>query len=134
MKTIVQWFASTITSESSDKNETPIVRSASFMLISPTSQSTRSMKWLKSHVPEDGSVFVSDVTSLYTALNVIGPKAKYLLSELSDENFNDFARMTCRVRGTCSSTLRGCVLNGVSSGNRCRFRQSYLCNAIDAHG
>jgi pyruvate dehydrogenase phosphatase regulatory subunit len=56
------------------------------------------MKWLKSHVPEDGSVFLSDVTSLYTALNVIGPKAKYLLAELSDENFNDFARMTCRVR------------------------------------
>ncbi|CAF1008069.1 unnamed protein product [Adineta steineri] len=67
-----------------------------FMLISPTSQSTRSMKWLKSHVPEDGSVFLSDVTSLYTALNLIGPKAKYLLSELSDENFNDFARMTCK--------------------------------------
>ena len=71
----------------------------SFLLISPTSQSTRSMKWLKSHVPEDGSVFLSDVTSLYTALNVIGPKAKYLLAELSDENFNDFARMTCRVSG-----------------------------------
>ena len=69
----------------------------SFLLISPTSQSTRSMKWLKSHAPEDGSVFLSDVTSLYTALNVIGPKAKYLLAELSDENFNDFARMTCRV-------------------------------------
>ncbi len=69
----------------------------SFLLVSPTSQSTRSMKWLKSHVPEDGSVFLSDVTSLYTALNVIGPKAKYLLAELSDENFNDFARMTCQV-------------------------------------
>ncbi|CAF1022924.1 unnamed protein product [Rotaria sp. Silwood1] len=67
-----------------------------FLLVSPTSQSTRNMKWLKSHVPEDGSVLLSDVTSLYTALNVIGPKAKYLLAELSDENFNDFARMTCQ--------------------------------------
>ncbi len=68
----------------------------SFLIVSPTSQSTRNMKWLKEHVPEDGSVFLSDVTSLYTALNVIGPKAKYLLAELSDENFNDFARMTCQ--------------------------------------
>ncbi|CAF4251360.1 unnamed protein product, partial [Adineta steineri] len=67
-----------------------------FLLVSPTSQSTRNMKWLKTHVPEDNSIFLSDVTSLYTALNVIGPKAKYLLSELSDENFNDFARMTCQ--------------------------------------
>ena len=79
----------------------------SFLLISPTSQSTRSMKWLKSHVPEDGSVFLSDVTSLYTALNVIGPKAKYLLAELSDENFNDFARMTCRV---CENLFKRIVL------------------------
>lgn len=55
------------------------------------------MKWLKLHVPEDGSVFLSDVTSLYTALNVIGPKAKYLLAELTDENLNDFSRMTCQV-------------------------------------
>ncbi|CAF4483286.1 unnamed protein product [Rotaria socialis] len=67
-----------------------------FLLVSPTAQSTRNMKWLKSHVPEDGSVLLSDVTSLYTALNVIGPKAKYLLAELSDEDFNDFARMTCQ--------------------------------------
>ncbi len=72
----------------------------SFLLVSPTSQSIRNMKWLKAHVPEDGSIFLSDVTSLYTALNVIGPKAKYLLNELSDENINDFARMTCQVSQT----------------------------------
>ncbi|CAF0911000.1 unnamed protein product [Adineta ricciae] len=67
-----------------------------FLLVSPTSQSTRNMKWLKAHVPRNGSIFLSDVTSLYTALNVIGPKAKFLLSELSDENFSDFGRMTCQ--------------------------------------
>ncbi len=82
---------------SKKKKDVFIFSPDSFLLVSPTSQSTRNMKWLKSHVPEDGSVFLSDVTSLYTALNVIGPKAKYLLAELSDENFNDFARMTCQV-------------------------------------
>ena len=83
---------------------------ASFLLVSPTSQSTRNMKWLKTHVPQDGSVFLSDVTSLYTALNVIGPKAKYLLSELSDENFNDFARMTCQVKMKFSSIFRNLIV------------------------
>ncbi|CAF1343575.1 unnamed protein product [Adineta steineri] len=62
----------------------------------PTSQSTCTMEWLKIHVPEDNSIFLSDVTALYTALNVIGTKAKHLLSELSGENFNDFARITCQ--------------------------------------
>ncbi|CAF1382895.1 unnamed protein product [Adineta steineri] len=68
-----------------------------FLLVSSTSQSTRNIKWLKAHVPEDNSIFLLAVTSLYTALNLIGPNAKYLLFELSDENFNDFARMTCQV-------------------------------------
>ncbi|CAF0873182.1 unnamed protein product, partial [Didymodactylos carnosus] len=80
------------------ENDCSVVRLGEyhFLIISPTSQSTRNIKWLKSHFPEDGSIFLSDVTSLYTALNVIGPKAKHLLAELSDEPFNDFARMTCR--------------------------------------
>ncbi|CAF0897340.1 unnamed protein product [Didymodactylos carnosus] len=80
------------------ENDCSVVRLGEyhFLIISPTSQSTRSMKWLKSHFPDDGSIFLSDVTSLYTALNVIGPKAKHLLGEISDEPFNDFARMTCR--------------------------------------
>ncbi|CAF1455195.1 unnamed protein product [Adineta steineri] len=67
-----------------------------FLLVTPTSQSTRTVKWLKTHVPEENSIFLPNVTSPYTALNVIGSKAKYLLSELSDKNFNDFARMTCQ--------------------------------------
>jgi pyruvate dehydrogenase phosphatase regulatory subunit len=76
------------------------------------------MKWLKSHVPEDGSVFLSDVTSLYTALNVIGPKAKYLLGELSDENFNDFARMTCRVSLSieCILIRNSCFIKEIDVG------------------
>ncbi|CAF0917527.1 unnamed protein product [Adineta steineri] len=68
-----------------------------FLLVSPTSQLTRNMKWLKTHVSEDNSIFLSDVTSLYTVLNVIRPKAEYLLSELSDENFNAYARMACQI-------------------------------------
>ena len=102
MKTIVPLFVSENFSKIDKARSTislslSLSRSISFLLVSPTSQSTRNMKWLKSHVPEDGSIFLSDVTSLYTALNVIGPKAKYLLAELSDENLNDFARMTCQV-------------------------------------
>ncbi|CAF1068233.1 unnamed protein product [Adineta steineri] len=76
-----------------DKPIGTVVHTGIFLLASPTSQSTRNMKWLKTHVPEDTSIFLSDVTSLYTALDVIGPKAKYLLSQLSDEHFNDFTRL-----------------------------------------
>ncbi|CAF0809117.1 unnamed protein product [Adineta steineri] len=63
------------------------LREYHFLLVSLTLQSNRNMKWLKTHVLEDDSIFLSDVTSLYTALNVIGSKAKHVLSDLSDENF-----------------------------------------------
>ena len=69
-----------------------------FLIISPVVQQTRSMKWLSEHFPEDGSVLLSDITSLYAAINVVGPKAVELLSELTDESLSthDFPQMTCK--------------------------------------
>ena len=68
-------------------------------MVGPTAQQTRSFAWLKDHLPKDGSVVLSDVTSMYTSLNVIGPKAQELLSELTDTPLNkqDFMHMTCKV-------------------------------------
>jgi pyruvate dehydrogenase phosphatase regulatory subunit len=70
-----------------------------FMIISPVTQQTRNMKWLSEHFPEDGSVLMSDITSLYAAINVVGPKAIDLLSELTDESLSkqDFPQFTCKV-------------------------------------
>ena len=69
------------------------------MIISPVTQQTRNMKWLSEHFPEDGSVLMSDITSLYAAINVVGPKAIELLSELTDESLSttDFPQFTCKV-------------------------------------
>jgi len=70
-----------------------------YFLVGPTAQQTRSYDWLRDHLPTDGSVQLSDVTSMYTALDVIGPKAKELLSELTDTPLSkqDFMHMTCKV-------------------------------------
>ena len=71
-----------------------------FMIISPVTQQTRNMKWLSEHFPEDGSVLMSDITSLYAAINVVGPKAYELLSELTDESLSthDFHPFVCKVK------------------------------------
>ena len=53
-------------------------------MVCPTSQQTRAKVWLRQHLPPDGSVQLNDVTSMYTAINVIGPKAQELLGELTD--------------------------------------------------
>ena len=69
------------------------------MIISPGTQQTRNMKWLSERFPEDGSVLMSDITSLYAAINVVGPKSIELLSELTDESLSktDFPPFTCKV-------------------------------------
>ena len=39
-----------------------------FMLMSPSIQQMKSYAWMRHHLPSDGSVYLEDVTSLYTTL------------------------------------------------------------------
>ncbi|XP_030059481.1 pyruvate dehydrogenase phosphatase regulatory subunit, mitochondrial [Microcaecilia unicolor] len=55
----------------------------SFFMISPTDQQVQCWSWLKKHMPNDSDLFLEDVTWKYTALNLIGPRAVDVLSELS---------------------------------------------------
>ncbi|XP_033223647.1 pyruvate dehydrogenase phosphatase regulatory subunit, mitochondrial [Belonocnema kinseyi] len=59
-----------------------------YMMIAPTIQQTRCKTWLKRHLPSDGSVSFSDVTSAYTAICIIGPCSRSVLSELTDTDLN----------------------------------------------
>jgi len=80
------------------ENDCSLVRIASnhYLLIAPTIQQTRCLAWLRRHAPRDDSVLCSDVTSMYTAVCLMGPKAKEILSsvtdfDLSQKNFPFFS-------------------------------------------
>lgn len=60
----------------------------SYMMIAPTIQQTRCKNWIHRHLPADGSVAVSDVTSAYTAICIMGPATRKLLTELTDVDLN----------------------------------------------
>ena len=47
------------------------------MMIAPSIQQTRCGTWMKRNLPTDGSVIVSDVTSMFTAICLMG---KYALN------------------------------------------------------
>lgn len=57
-----------------------------FFMISPSSQQTRIYDWMSRNLPTDASVKLDDVTSMYTVINVVGPKSTQLMSELSNSN------------------------------------------------
>ena len=67
-----------------------------FMLMSPSIQQMRSFTWMKHNLPSDGSVYLQDVTSLYTTLAVMGPKSRELMARLSDVDLKSFPHYTCR--------------------------------------
>lgn len=57
-------------------------------MVSPSNQQTRIYQWMSQHLPRDGSVCLNDVTSMYTVINVVGPKSAQLMGELSNSNIN----------------------------------------------
>lgn len=57
-----------------------------YMIIAPTKQQMRCQTWIRRHVPRDSPIVVSDVTSMYTAICLMGPRSPDLMSELTDSS------------------------------------------------
>lgn len=65
-----------------------LIPCCSYMMIAPTIQQARCKTWIQRHLPRDCSVSVSDVTSMFTAIAIIGPFTRTLLSELTDTDLS----------------------------------------------
>jgi pyruvate dehydrogenase phosphatase regulatory subunit len=53
-------------------------------MVCPTQQQTRIMDWMQTHLEGFKSVSLQDVTSMYTVLTLVGPKAKDLMQEMCE--------------------------------------------------
>eukprot|EP01136_Pigoraptor_vietnamica_P037311 Opistho-1_new@105106 len=62
-----------------------------FLVISPTAQTTRDYAWITRNVPSDAHCVVTDVTSGYAVLAVMGPKSRELLNRLGPADLSDAA-------------------------------------------
>ncbi|KAL0271652.1 UNVERIFIED_CONTAM: hypothetical protein PYX00_008677 [Menopon gallinae] len=72
------------------ENDCSLIRMANnhYFMIAPTIQQTRCKVWINKFLPKDGSVHMSDVTSMYTAICIMGPFTRSLLSELTDTDLS----------------------------------------------
>lgn len=60
-----------------------------YMMIAPTTQQTRCKAWIRRHLPKGKhSIHLNDVTSAYTAVCIMGPFSRKLLSELTDTDLS----------------------------------------------
>jgi 4-methylaminobutanoate oxidase (formaldehyde-forming) len=54
-----------------------------FLLITGTAQTTRDADWIRRHQPEDMHATLTDVTSAYAVIAVMGPRSRELLARLT---------------------------------------------------
>jgi glycine cleavage system T protein len=62
-----------------------------FLVVTPTATITRDLTWLHRNIPPESFVTVTDVTSSYAVLGVMGPRARDLLGSLTDCDLSDDA-------------------------------------------
>lgn len=69
-----------------------------FWVITAAATTTHDFDWIERHLPMDGSVATRNVTAEYACLSLMGPKARDVLSRLSDDEVSNpaFPFLTCR--------------------------------------
>ena len=79
-----------------------------FMLVVGTAFGQRASWWLNHHLPADASVSITEVTSAYAVINVIGPKSRILLQQLTDFDISNdsFPFGTCKSFTVANAPVR----------------------------
>lgn len=62
-------------------------------MLAPTTQQTRIMDWMRRQITPEACVSVSDVTSMYSVLSVVGPKSRDMLSNLCNTDLIFYGHM-----------------------------------------
>ncbi|RME87936.1 MAG: FAD-dependent oxidoreductase [Anaerolineae bacterium] len=62
-----------------------------FFIVSAGDFYRRDLHWLHRHIPEGAHVFVTDMTSAYTLLNIQGPNSRALLSKITSADLSNEA-------------------------------------------
>jgi len=69
-----------------------------YMIVTSSSTATRDLRWIKSHIPPSAHCFVTDVSSSYAVLGVMGPDSRQLLNQVVDADMSneEFPYMTAQ--------------------------------------
>jgi 4-methylaminobutanoate oxidase (formaldehyde-forming) len=62
-----------------------------YFIVTPGATGRRDFDWIRRHLRQDAHVFLTDVTSAYTMLAVMGPRARDLLVTLTDADLSNAA-------------------------------------------
>ncbi|MDH3651171.1 MAG: FAD-dependent oxidoreductase [Saprospiraceae bacterium] len=64
---------------------------ACFMIVTAGATEYKDFNWLQSHIPQDAHAVLTNVTSGYAVISLMGPRSRDLLSTLTDANMSNEA-------------------------------------------
>jgi len=62
-----------------------------FWVLTGAGMGMHDLAWITSHMPADGSVQVTDVSSAFCEIGLWGPRARDLIGKVSQDDFSDKA-------------------------------------------
>jgi 4-methylaminobutanoate oxidase (formaldehyde-forming) len=62
-----------------------------FMVVTSAASQTRDLAWLKRHLPDDARARVTDVTSAFAVIGIMGPRSRELLARLTPADLSNEA-------------------------------------------
>ncbi|MGN6470613.1 MAG: GcvT family protein [Rhizobiaceae bacterium] len=62
-----------------------------FLIVTGSAQPVRDFDWIARHIPADAHAFLTDVTSSYAVLGLMGPNARAILCRLTPADLSDHA-------------------------------------------
>ncbi len=77
-----------------------------FSIVTGTAFGNHDTAWIRSHMPDDGSVRVADVTARFACFALWGPRAREILAPLTPDDVSDESSRTRRTRRSRSATCR----------------------------
>ncbi len=67
-----------------------------FQIVTGTAFGNHDLTWIRSHAPDDGSVYLNDITSSRCCIGVWGPRARDLVQSVSEDDFSNFPYLTAQ--------------------------------------
>jgi 4-methylaminobutanoate oxidase (formaldehyde-forming) len=62
-----------------------------YMIVTAGSTARRDFGWIEDHIPDDAHAFLTDVSSSYAVLGLMGPNSRSMLSEVTDADVSNEA-------------------------------------------
>jgi glycine cleavage system T protein len=81
-----------------------------FLILTGGAMGTRDLAWIRGHAPHDGTVHLTDVTSMYCGLGLWGPNARAILGAVCDDVLSNDAFPYFTVRSLTIGTTPALAL------------------------